>query len=586
MRNISEIIVDAQRPAILRAALTIALFLMALAQTRAGTINAASPSLSDVVAAVALASDGDTVAVPAGTASWKSTLTLTKAITLQGATTVTGPMSDPTVDRQTVITDDVPSTVNSGNVIILSTSSGVVRVTGITLQAGTGTGNAIHCAAVTPNFRIDHCEFLSLPSYTIWVLNERGVIDHNVAQIIYTFFEPHPTTWGGGSYGDNSYSSPLELGSDHAVYAEDNYVQNLDTTSSNIKSIVDSQAGARYVMRNNTLIDAHFSTHGTESGGRPRGPRSWEIYNNTITRTLGALLANNAMATRGGTGIVFGNTVTGNFSLFNRLQNFRDMDEFAPWGGSDGTSGWDINDTASHTGNGFGGGAGGLFASGTHSGANGATTLTVSGTPWTTNQWAKYSIKNTDTGRFSEITSNTSNTLTYKSSAFGDPLLMTFNTGQHFEIRKVYHALDHVGAGQCDPLSGDDPPPHWLNQIREPAYLFSNTMNGANALATSDYNLVENLDFYNQTLSFNGTVGVGVGTLAQRPATCTKGVAYWATDQGEWDSTHSGPDGQLYVATATNTWTLYYTPYTYPHPLTVGGEGSQPGAPQNLTIVQ
>jgi hypothetical protein len=27
----------------------------------------------------------------------------------------------------------------------------------------------------------------------------------------------------------------------------------------------------------------------------------------------------------------------------------------------------------------------------------------------------------------------------------------------------------------------------------------------------------------------------------------------------------------LYVATATDTWTLYYTPYTYPHPL-AGGE--------------
>jgi PKD repeat protein len=66
----------------------------------------------------------------------------------------------------------------------------------------------------------------------------------------------------------------------------------------------------------------------------------------------------------------------------------------------------------------------------------------------------------------------------------------------------------------------------------------------------------ENEEFWQQGASFNGTVGVGVGPLSARPTTCTKGVAYWATDER-----------RLYLASATNTWTLYYTPYTYPHPL-------------------
>lgn len=85
--------------------------------------------------------------------------------------------------------------------------------------------------------------------------------------------------------------------------------------------------------------------------------------------------------------------------------------------------------------------------------------------------------------------------------------------------------------------------------------------------------VVANRDYYNYTGSFNGTSGVGVGTYANMPATCTPstesggGPGYWATDVGEWNSSHAGADGQLYRCSATNTWTLHYTPYAYPHPL-------------------
>ena len=99
------------------------------------------------------------------------------------------------------------------------------------------------------------------------------------------------------------------------------------------------------------------------------------------------------------------------------------------------------------------------------------------------------------------------------------------------------------------------------------SYYWNNTKNSTTRLdpvigGTVDYGgsigLVPqvNRDFWFQGSSFNGTTGVGVGPLASRPATCTTGVAFWATDEGK-----------LYVATATNVWTLYYTPYTYPHPL-------------------
>src|SRR3712207_5997854 len=78
---------------------------------------------------------------------------------------------------------------------------------------------------------------------------------------------------------------------------------------------------------------------------------------------------------------------------------------------------------------------------------------------------------------------------------------------------------------------------------------------------------------------FNGTSGTGWGTLENRPTTCTPGVAYFATDQGSWNTSTSNPygvqqngaDGILYKCTAPDTWTVYYTPYTYPHPLQTDG---------------
>ena len=52
---------------------------------QASIINAASVSQSDVAAAIAAAANGDTVVIPAGTATWTSSLNVTKAIWLQGS---------------------------------------------------------------------------------------------------------------------------------------------------------------------------------------------------------------------------------------------------------------------------------------------------------------------------------------------------------------------------------------------------------------------------------------------------------------------------------------------------------------------
>ena len=224
-----------------------------------------------------------------------------------------------------------------------------------------------------------------------------------------------------------------------------------------------------------------------------------------------------------------------------------------------------------------------LYASGKHTGPNGSSgTLISQGAGWKPDQWIGYMLTNvtqkTPTGdhHCSRIVSNTSDTISYN-TATPDGQPKTFNTGDEFVIYKVLIALDQPGRGKGDLLSGNPAINTktgriaWPNQLLEPIYGWNNKVNGSPANVSSSFpTLQENRDYYNETVSFNGTVGIGVGPLANRPKTCTPGVAYWATDEGEWDSTHEGPDGQLFVCTAPNSWAFYYKPYTYPHPLVSG----------------
>lgn len=61
---------------------------------------------------------------------------------------------------------------------------------------------------------------------------------------------------------------------------------------------------------------------------------------------------------------------------------------------------------------------------------------------------------------------------------------------------------------------------------------------------------------------------------ASRPGTCAVGASYWETSQDNcsdltgYVGTEATPiEGTLYKCTSENTWTAYFTPYTYPHPL-------------------
>jgi hypothetical protein len=151
-----------------------------------------------------------------------------------------------------------------------------------------------------------------------------------------------------------------------------------------------------------------------------------------------------------------------------------------------------------------------------------------------------------------------------------------------------YRCVDQPGSGTSNAMTvrgGTPTPVAWVGNILDPIYQWLNKINGGSNEAGSygqlSTNVALNRDVYRGTILFDGTTGVGVGILAKRPATCTPFVAYWATDQGFWNNeTPSVAAGQLYKCTARNTWTLWYVPYTYPHPLQQLPTGGRPAITQ------
>jgi len=611
--------------------LFIAILLALLNQTKAAVVNAASASFADVTNAVDRAADGDTVIVPAGKATWTSTLNLSKGITLQGQTTVNGAgTASPTVTDGTVILDSVPITGATGGgqspIITINDTTGNknFRITGFTFRAGSrtsdpGSGGAIwvpggnSVGTVSGSLRIDHCLFDLLyqisTRFSGWTINT--VVDHCVGNYwknVFSATVDNGSGWNNGdTFGSSSWSDNSYLGSGKFVFFEDNTVNN--TSPYQTTGTIDSQHGGRYVARHCYFVNCAPNSHGTETGGRVRGISLHEWYQNTFKFTYAGTLG----MMRAGTGVSWGNTLLGSgggLTVGNGLFDARETWPFVifadtpPNSAANGANAWDLNITEPDGVTNIPGHAPYTFANGKAASnsvdTSGTGTVTVSGNPgWFPNQWVGYSITNTTRGRTpggnygSFITANTSDTITYSRTTTATPPaseLTHFVAGDGFVIHKLIASLDQPGYGKCNDLIAYDNNGNpynatygpgvraWPHQNREPLYSWLNTANGSPARGPNAYyhsvfpTVQSNREYYNEISPFDGTSGVGVGTLASRPSKCTKGVGYWATDTKT-----------LYVASATNTWSTYYVPYVYPHPL-VSGSG-KPAPPSNLRVV-
>ena len=154
-------------------------------QVNGAAVNARSPALADVSTAIALAKDGDTVTVPAGTAHWTNQLSISKGVILSGATTVTAAgTKTPTVSDLTVIINDATGGPNLVDVKL--TAAQHFQLTGFTFRAGLSAGSLIHLAGSgnTPvmSCRVDHCHLVGSTNRSVqtdgWLY---GVADHAIS---------------------------------------------------------------------------------------------------------------------------------------------------------------------------------------------------------------------------------------------------------------------------------------------------------------------------------------------------------------------------------------------------------------------
>lgn len=470
-----------------------------------------SPGQLHVQQALNQAQAGNTISIPAGVCTWTTPIEWTAPanITIRGA----GNESILGGGDATVIIDNTNHVSNDVGALSIHTSAaGSFRLTGLTFR---GSGNAsaetwhgaVTVSGDSTNFRMDHVHFDRVHNVAMTVNGTlRGVIDHCLLDM-----EPNSTNLGiilhNGATGSDFNGDASWSQPTQLGSSEFLFIE--DSTFNNGISD-DCTFGGRMVFRRNTFNNTSLQTHPTGGAGRVRGCRAWEIYGNQFNASATPNPQFNVFFLSAGTGVLWGNSAPTGYTHLVTIHSMRKNNN--TYGESPTPNGW------GYCGTEFNG----------------------TGSAWDQNT---------------------------------DPV-----TG--------YACIDQPGRGIGDLLKNEFPNAintrtgtiAWPNQALEPVYEWLDTWNkvpgypnGAvfNVYETSV--LQADRDFYAANASFSGTSGTGTGLKQNMPATCTPGGAYWVTNEGEWDSTHAGFDGQLYKCVGgANPWSLFYTPYFYPHPLVSG----------------
>lgn len=278
--------------------LCILFLLSAAALTQAATINAFSPSYNDVSSAIASARDGDTVQIPAGSATWSSTLNVgSKGIAIIGAG------SDNTIITNAV--NGANPTVRTDGPLFKWSNTGtkLCRLSGIRVNSNFNHEGIVWLTGPILKIRVDNCYF---DRGTVFFTNMYGnnatgpvygVVDHctfyNMGRHGMYFANDTrsgesasgatrvgQTVWDQFTSGDHSVA-----GSDQMLYFEDNQVH-YDTNSPQTDATLYGYQGGRACLRYNTFDGFalnYIDAHGDEISSGVWSTFFYEIYHNTFT---------------------------------------------------------------------------------------------------------------------------------------------------------------------------------------------------------------------------------------------------------------------------------------------------------------
>ncbi|CAN5450694.1 hypothetical protein BH11PSE11_BH11PSE11_35630 [soil metagenome] len=265
-------------------------------------VTAADCSYRAVVDAVNLAGPGTTVNIPPGHCNWGiAQLVVPAGVNLQGA------------GRDRTFIYRVGFAPNTSYVIKFDCSNGrKVVFSGISL-VGNGIGliqdKGLGLLNGCVDFKVSESRFSKFSFSGVYVgdsAKQRGVIFNN--EFIENFgVELMNLGYGVVVFGGGVWPA-LELGSQNAVFVEDNYF------AGNRHSIA-SNNGSVYVFRHNSVVGedaakdfAMTDVHGYSTS--PVGSRSYEIYDNKYTTNFSSGFQRTAIGIRGGDGVIFNNTAT------------------------------------------------------------------------------------------------------------------------------------------------------------------------------------------------------------------------------------------------------------------------------------
>jgi hypothetical protein len=306
----------------------------------------ATGSADDIQAAIdaVYAAGGGNVLIPAG--SFPFTINSSKrssldnnpmGVEIKGGVNIVGAGKDQT---HLIMTGDVSDSYITANMFFGrgdQTPQKPIRISGIHFKgyvnysapAGSSSPGQIEYHSYraiimegVKDFRIHDCYFEDFHGAGAEVDNTRfavpgqwaicGVIDHCVFDNPYRNIAG--TQWGYGVDVATEYTPPFGT----AVWEPD--VNNLfgkytsttafveDCTFLRCRHEISSSSNARYVFRYNTCNKSPIGNSYVDAHGGTYSSRAWEVYNNTINDAIGG---NIGIAPRGGSGLIFNNTLIG-----------------------------------------------------------------------------------------------------------------------------------------------------------------------------------------------------------------------------------------------------------------------------------